>query len=104
MTHRSNLYCSWADRNLALKAVGVVADGHGEGQQLLQRLLRIVKLDSDPAGFQPKPRGQVLELLVDDARRSRDQKLRPFQPVLLQLRQDFSDLARCPLKSRFPGL
>jgi hypothetical protein len=94
--HRSLL--SMGDSNLTLKAVGVVADGHGKGQQFLQCLLRVVKLDRNPAGLQPKARGQVPELLVDDARRGLDQKLRPFQPVFLQLRQDFSDLtATLPL-------
>ena len=93
LSPRSDFYCSWAGRNQVLKAVEVVADGHGEGQQLFQRLLRMVKLDGDPAGLQPEARGQILEPLVDDARRGLDQKLGPFQPVLLQLRQDFSDLA-----------
>jgi hypothetical protein len=57
LSHRSDLYCSWAGHNLALKAVGVVADGHGEGQQLFERLLWIVKLDGDPAGLQAEARG-----------------------------------------------
>ena len=92
---RPSARSSWGklDRNLALKAVEVIADGHGEGQQLFQRLLRLVEGYGDAAGLQPDPRREVLELLRKNLDRGLDQELRPFQALLLQLRQDFGDLA-----------
>ena len=94
LTHRSDLFDRFAGRpHLTLKAVEIVADGHGEGQQFFQRLLRLVEGYGDAAWLQPESLGEVLELLLPDLSRGRDQKLRPFQAVFLQLRQGRGDLA-----------
>jgi hypothetical protein len=69
---------------------------YSEGQQLLQRLLGLVKVYGDAARLQPDAFGKVLELLLKDLDRSLDQELRPFQPVLVEFGQDFSELAPAP--------
>ena len=79
--------------HLALEALEVVANGHGQGQQFLECLLRLVEGQADPAGLQVDTRRKVHELLRQDLKRGLDEKLRPFEAILLQLRQDFGDVA-----------
>ena len=62
----------------------IVANGHGEGQQLLESLLRLVKLDGNAAGFESHTSRQVLEGLIDDADGGLDQQLRLIDPLLPQ--------------------
>src|SRR3954447_13526083 len=63
-----------------LEAVKVVADGHGEREQLLQSLLRPVKLDGDAAGLEVDTRRQVRKFLVHDCGRSFHDELGTFDP------------------------
>jgi hypothetical protein len=50
--------------HLALKALEVVADGHSQGQQFLERLLRLVEGQADPAGLQVDTRRKVTNSYV----------------------------------------
>jgi hypothetical protein len=79
--------------HLALKALEVIADGHSKGQQLLERLLRLVESYSDPAWLETDADGKVLDLLIDNSTGRFNEKLGPFEPFLLQLRQDFGNVA-----------
>jgi hypothetical protein len=81
---------------VALEPVEVIANGHSERQQLLERLLWLVKGYGDLARLEPDTRGEALELLRQDLNWRFHQKLRPFPPVLLQLRQDFGNVAPAP--------
>jgi hypothetical protein len=82
--------------HLALEALEVVADGHGESQQFFERLLWLVKGYGDAARLKAHPRGEARELLRQDLKRGLDEKLGPFEAVLLQPGQDFSDVAPAP--------
>jgi hypothetical protein len=82
--------------HLALKALEVVADSHGKGQQFFERLLRLVEGQADPAGLQVDTRRKVDELLGQDLKRGLDEKLGAFESVLLQLRQDFGNVSPSP--------
>ena len=73
---------------MVLEPVEVIADGHSKGQQLFQCLLRLVKGYGDPAGLKPDARGEAIELLIDNPNWRLYEKLRPLQPVLLQLDAD----------------
>jgi hypothetical protein len=57
----------------ALKQLKIITDGHGEGQQFFESLLRFVKLDRDAAGFEAHTGGEVLKLLIHDGCRCFDQ-------------------------------
>ena len=79
--------------HLPLKPIKVVADGHGECEQFFERLLGLLKSDGDAAWLKGHTRGEILELLRQDLNRGLDQKLGPFEAILLQLSQDFGDVA-----------
>ncbi len=49
--------------HLPLKQVGVIADCHSQGQQLFERLLRVIECHRNLAGLEPDARGEVLKLL-----------------------------------------
>ena len=73
---------------LALEVVEVVTDGQGESQQFFERLLWLLKGDGDAARLERDPCGEILEFLRQNLNRGFNQKLGPFQPFLLQLRQN----------------
>jgi hypothetical protein len=79
--------------HLALKALEVITDSHGKGQQFFERLLRLVEGYSDPAGLETDAGGKVLDLLIDHSTGRFDEKPGPLESILLQLRQDFGDVA-----------
>lgn len=83
---------SMSRSHLALKALEVVADSHGKGQQFFERLLWLVKGDGDTAGLQVDTRRQVHELLRQDLKRGLDEKLGPFEAILFELRQNLADV------------
>jgi hypothetical protein len=70
---------------LALKPIEVIADRHGQRQELLQRLVRIIELYSDPASFQTNTGRQVGQFLIHYRDRGFHQKLGPFNPLFPQL-------------------
>lgn len=72
-------------RDAAFEQVEVVADSHGEGEQLLEPLLRLVELDRDAAGFEAHTGREVLKLLIDDGGRRFDQQLGLGDPLLAQV-------------------
>jgi len=74
--------CSATARDAAFEPVEVVADGHGEGEQCVESLLRWGKLDGDAAGFESHPGGQVLKVLIDDGGSRFDQQLGLSEPLL----------------------
>jgi hypothetical protein len=76
-----------------LKPIKIIPDGHGEGEELFERLAGLVEGDGDAAGFEDDAWGEVVKLLGEDAEWGLDQHLRPFQTLLLQLRQNPGDLA-----------
>jgi len=78
--------------HLPLKPIKVVADGHGECEQLFERLLWLLKSDGDAAWLKGHTRGEILELLRQDLNRGLDQELGPCEAILLQLRQNFGDV------------
>ena len=78
--------------HLALKALEVVADSHGQGQQLFERLLWLVKGDGDTARLETHPRGEAIELLGHNLNRGLDQKLGPCEAILFELRQNLADV------------
>jgi hypothetical protein len=67
---------------LALEPLEVVADGHGEGQELFQRLLRLVEFDGDPAAFNVNTGRKVVKLLIHNLDGGFDQQPGLFQVVL----------------------
>jgi hypothetical protein len=67
------------------KLVEVIADRHGEGEQLFERLLGLVELDGESARFHAYPHGQALPLLVDNRHRGFDRQLRLLKPLPPQL-------------------
>ena len=77
----------------AFEAGEVVGDGHGEGEQLFERLLGVLELDGNAARFQPHAFGEVFELLREDGDGGFDQERRPFQALLVKLGEDAGDLA-----------
>jgi hypothetical protein len=79
--------------DLAVEEVEVVADGHGEGEQFFEGLLGVVEGNGDAAGFEADAGGEVLQFLREDLNRGLDQKLGPFQLILMQLGEDAGDLA-----------
>jgi hypothetical protein len=84
--------------HLALEASKVVADGHGEGEELFEGLLGLLKGDGDAAWLKGHPGGEVLEFLGEDLKRGRDEQLGAFEAVLLQLPQNLRDVpAAAPL-------
>ena len=70
-----------------LEPVEIVADGHGQGEQLFEPLLWLVKLDRNTAGFEVDAGRQVLKLLVNDGRWRFDDELGPFDPAHAVVRQ-----------------
>ena len=58
--------------HLALEAIKVVADGHGESEQFFERLLWLFKSDGDAARLKTHPRGKIHELLRQDLKRGLD--------------------------------
>ncbi len=81
---------------LPLEPVQVVADGHGKGEQFFERLLWLLKGDGDAAWLDRHPRGEILELLGEDLKRSLDQKSGPFPAILLPLGQNIRKVATAP--------
>lgn len=79
-----------------LKALEIVAYSHGERQEFLKCLLRLVEGQTDPAWLEVDTRGKVYELLRQDLHRSLHQELGPFDAILFELRQNFSDFAAAP--------
>jgi len=77
---------------LTLKALEIVADGHGKSQQFLERFLGLVKGDGDAAGLQVDTRRKVHELLRHNLKRGFDEKLGPREAILLELRQNLGDV------------
>jgi hypothetical protein len=77
----------------ALKPVEIVADRHGKGQELLERLLGAFELDRDPALVQADTGRQLLDVLVYDLDWSLDQERGMFQTLFLQLGQGFAQLS-----------
>jgi hypothetical protein len=69
----------------AFEQVEIVADSHSEGQQFLEPLLRLGKLDRNAAGFEPHPGGEVLKFLIHDSGGCFDQQLGLCDPFLPQL-------------------
>lgn len=72
-------------RDAAFEQVEVVANSHGECQQLLEPLLWFLELDRDAAWFEAHPGGEVLKILIDDGGRRLDQQLGLSYPLLPQL-------------------
>ena len=91
--------------HLPCELVEIVTDGHGQGKQLLERLLRLVKLDRNTAGFEVDAGRQVLELLIDDSRWGLDDQLRAFDAFPAQLADDARNLAPAAdlIKGLFAG-
>lgn len=81
---------------LALESVKVVANGHGESEQLFERLLRLLKGDGNAARFKGYPRGEIFEFLGQNLKRSFDKKLWAFKAILFQLGQDLGDVPPAP--------
>ena len=77
----------------AFEFVVIVADGHGEGQEPFEGLLRLLELNGDAAGFDVNAAGQVFEILVHHGDRRFDEQLRLFQASLAQLFQDMGYFA-----------
>jgi hypothetical protein len=77
--------------HLPLEPIKVVANGHGESEQLFERLLWLLKSDGDEAWLKGHTRGEVIELRRHNLNRGLNQKLRPFEPFLLQPGHDFGD-------------
>jgi len=55
---------------LPLEPIKVVADGHGESEQLFERLLWLLKSDGAEAWLKGNTRGEILELLRQDLKRA----------------------------------
>src|SRR4051794_28758160 len=68
-------------RDAVFEQIEIVADGHGEGQQFLESLLRFVKLDRDASWFEADTVGEVLKFLIHDGRGGFDQQLRLSDPL-----------------------
>src|ERR1700722_6091141 len=75
-----------------LELIKVVADGHGESEQLFERMLWPLKSNGDAAWFKGHTRGEILELLRQDLKRGLDKQLWPCEAIFLQLRQNFRDV------------
>ena len=82
--------------NLAFEEAKIVTDGHGKGQELFQCLLRLIKGDGNPAWKQADSRRQVVKLLGEDPHGGFDEKLRPFQAIVVELGEDFGNFAPAP--------
>jgi len=67
--------------HLPLKQVGVIADCHSEGQQLFERLLRVIECHRNLAGLEPDARREISKFLIHNLNRGLDQKLRPFEAL-----------------------
>jgi len=80
----------------AHKEVKIVADGHRQRQQFFERLLGLIERDGHSASLQPDTLGEVVELLRQNLHGCFYQQLRPFQAILVKLRQDLGDLAATP--------
>jgi hypothetical protein len=74
---------------LPLEPIKVVADGHGESEQLFERLLWLLKSDGDAARLKGHTRGEILELLRQDLKRGLDKKLWLCEAIFLQPGQNF---------------
>ena len=77
----------------AFEFVVIVADGHGEGQEPFEGLLRLLELNGDAAGFDVNAAGQVFEILVHHGDRRFDEQLGLFQASFAQLLENLGDFA-----------
>jgi hypothetical protein len=77
----------------ALETIKVVTNRHGQGQQLFERLLRLVELDGDAARFQPHASREMRKFLGKDLKGSFDQEPGPREAVFVQLGEDGGDLS-----------
>ena len=70
-----------------LELLEIIADGHRSGEQLFERLLRMVELHRDSARFEVYVGGQGRERLVDDADESFNRRLRLLDLFLAETRE-----------------
>src|SRR5579862_7270225 len=74
--------------HLSLKTIEIVADGHSEGQQFLERLPRFLKMYNDASRAETNARGQVFKFLRENFDRGLDQEWGVFEALLVQAVQD----------------
>src|SRR3954451_18498124 len=88
-----SLSSSGGDYRNCFESLEIIADGHGEGEQFLESILRCHKLDDNPARFNPDAGGEVFDLLVHDRDGCFDQQMRlggPLRPELLEVSGHFA--------------
>jgi hypothetical protein len=73
------------------ETIEIVADCHGQGEELFEGFLWVLKIDGQAAGLEADAGREILELLIDDADGGFDEKLRLLDtlfPELLNYRCD----------------
>lgn len=75
----------------ALEALEIIANGHGQGEELFQGLARGLEADGDLAGRKIDSAGQVVELEAGDGGRRLDVDLRLPEPILAPQLEAFGE-------------